>query len=327
MPVGPVTVHLGFVAICLSEERCSPAGTVTVKLASRLDPEARRYRLLQVARRNLENTLRILFFMKAHGIRLYRISANLIPLATHAITAGWAWWEEPDLRQAGAKIGRTARQLGFRLSSHLPEVCGLSSGSQFRWLRAYLAYHRRLFELLDLDERAKIVIHVGGHRGRVEEAREAARRHLEQLDDWARARLVLENDDRSVDLVGALDLAEEFGLPVAFDWHHHVCRPPAGVTRPADPGALDALAPLLARAFRLWRDRPPKVHLSSPRDARNPRAHADYVDLPFIAPLLELLTRLGVAEVDAMVEAKQKDLALFRLRDQLRGLGGGDASG
>ncbi|GAB6876165.1 hypothetical protein [Thermaerobacter litoralis] len=350
--VGSVRLHLGFVAICLSEKDCSPAGSLTATAASRLDAEARRYRLREIARRNLDNTLRILFFLKAHGIRLYRISANLIPLATHPLTEGWRWWDEPDLQDVGRRIGRAARETGVRLSSHLPEVCGLGSESQFRWLRAYLDYHRRLFDLLELDERAKIVIHVGGRRGRnlptpgprgrdghgsggrdgdgagvgrggagagPRAIDETATRHLEQLDGWARSRLVLENDDRTVDIATALELAERFGLPVAFDWHHHVCCPPPGFPDPRSGEGLAALQPLLVRTFRLWRDRPPKIHLSSPRDGKNPRAHADYVDPAFIAPLLEVLARLDVGEVDAMVEAKKKDLALFRLVQDFSG--------
>lgn len=313
---------------------------MTVTAASRLDPEARRYRLREIARRNLENTLRILFFARAHGIRLYRISANMIPLATHPLTADWRWWDEPDLQATGARIGRVAWEAGIRLSSHLPEVCGLGSASQFRWVQAYLAYHRRLFDLLDLDEQARIVIHVGGRRersrrqagdgapgkgGGAQQAKvlEVAGRHLGQLDGWARSRLVLENDDRTADIATTLELAERFRLPVAFDWHHHVCCPPSGFPDPVSPGGLTALEPLLARAFRLWRDRPPKIHLSSPRDGASLRAHADYVDPAFVKPLLAILPRLGVPEVDGMVEAKKKDLALFRLA---RVLGAGTAS-
>ncbi|WPD20240.1 hypothetical protein [Thermaerobacter composti] len=288
--------------------------------------------------------MRILFFARAHGIRLYRISANMIPLATHPLTADWRWWGEPDLQATGARVGRVAREAGIRLSSHLPEVCGLGSASQFRWVQAYLAYHRRLFDLLDLDERARIVIHVGGRRGRSQgpgENRgrerhqraaagdgarailEKAGRHLEQLDGWARSRLVLENDDRTVDIATTLELAERFGLPVAFDWHHHVCCPPAGFPEPRSAEGLAALEPLLVRSFRLWRDRPPKIHLSSPRDGASLRAHADYVDPAFVKPLLAILPRLGVPEVDGMVEAQKKDLALFRLA---RVLGAGTAS-
>ena len=68
-------------------------GNVTVKQVKKLEPEQRRARILRVAKRNLENTLRIMWFLDAHGFKVYRLSANLVPLATHEITGGWAWWK------------------------------------------------------------------------------------------------------------------------------------------------------------------------------------------------------------------------------------------
>ena len=108
-------LDFGFVSICLSEKDCSPAGNVTVKQVKTLEPEQRRARILRVAKRNLENTLRIMWFLDAHGFKVYRLSANLVPLATHEITRGWAWWEEEELLATGARIGQVAREKGYRL--------------------------------------------------------------------------------------------------------------------------------------------------------------------------------------------------------------------
>lgn len=297
----------GFVSICLSEKDCSPAGTVQVRHLLRLDEAGRRRRVLQVAVANLEKTLRIMWFLRAHRIACYRISAQLIPLATHEILEGWAWWEEPALQQLGEKIGRVVQAEGYRLSSHLPEVCGLTSPENLRWTRAYLEYHRRLFDLLRLDERHKIVLHVGGGHGDKAAALERARKAAAGLDEWARRRLVLENDDRTFTLLDVLGIAEACGLGVVFDWHHHCCH----------SGGLsgDRLKEALARAFALWRDRPPKVHLSSPRSEQQPRAHADHVDVEYVRPFFALVEGTGIGALDVMVEAKMKDLALFRLRE------------
>lgn len=303
-------LEYGFVSICLSEQDCSPAGNVTAKQAEGLDPEARASRIGRVARRNLENTLRIMHFLHAHDLRLYRISANLIPLATHEATRGWAWWEEEELLRVGATIGRTARERGYRLSSHLPEVCGFTGESTYRWARAYLEYHQRLFELLDLDESAKIILHLGGAAGEKARALDQARRHIEALSDWARRRIVLENDDRLFHVGDVVKLAEATGVPVVFDWHHH------WVNHPGDRDGPLA-AELIGRALASWRDRPPKVHLSSPKSQEKVRAHADYVDAGFVAPFFELVDRIGVSRLDVMVEAKMKDLAVFRLREDL----------
>lgn len=307
-------LELGFVSICLSEKDCSPAGNVTVKQVKELDSQARKGRILRVAKRNLENTLRIMWFLDAHDLKLYRISANLIPLATHEITEGWAWWEDEELLAIGARIGDVASQRGYRLSSHLPELCGLTGEATLYWARKYLEYHRRLFDLLGLDQSTKIILHLGGAGSDKAQALKDARRHVEALSPWARERIVIENDDRVFTAKDVVQLAEETGVPVAFDWHHH------WINHEGDAGG-PAASELIARALATWRDRPPKVHLSSPKSQKQRRAHADYVDVDFVAPFFEFVRSSGTSCVDAMVEAKMKDLAALRLRDDLRSLG------
>jgi|GEM_PF-389529 len=305
-----VKLEYGFVAICLTEKDCSPAGNVTVKQVQAFEPEGQKARILRVAKRNLENTLRIMWFLRAHDLKLYRISANLIPLATHEVAEGWAWWEEEELREVGAKIGQVAARNGYRLSSHLPELCGLTGDVSVYWAKRYLDYHQRLFELLGLDGSAKIIMHLGGMGQEKAHALEAARRHIDELSPWARERLVLENDDRVFTAADVVQLAEETGVPVAFDWHHH------WVNRDGEESPGRTLE-LLARAFALWKDRPPKVHVSSPKSLQNPRAHADFVDAGFVRPLVDMAAQTGVERLDMMVEAKMKDLAAFRLREEL----------
>lgn len=302
-------LSFGFVAICLSEHRCSPAGNVTVKSVADLGEMARLRRIRQVAVRNLTNSIRIMHFLHAHDIELYRMSAGLIPLATHDFTAGWAWWEDDHIRPLLARFGGLIRKYGYRVSSHLPEVCVLSSpdGGVFQWLQRYLVYHRRLFEAMGLDETAKIVLHVGGAYNDPNQALRQAEQNFATLDPWSQARIVLENDDKTFSAAQTLHLAERLGVPMVFDFHHHVLR------NDGEP-----LEELILHAFSTWKDRPPKVHLSSPKSAKQPRAHADYVSWEFALPFFEALHAAGssVDVVDVMIEAKKKDLALFELRNQ-----------
>src|SRR5690606_26654029 len=130
-----------------SEWRCSPAGTVTVKSLERLDREAQIHKIRITARRNLEATLRIAHFLQAHAIPLYRLSAQLIPLATHPVAEGWNWWEDAELAPLMAEVGGRMQAYGVRLSSHLPEVCVLTAAEpeKLQWTHRYLEYHRRLF--------------------------------------------------------------------------------------------------------------------------------------------------------------------------------------
>ena len=301
-----MSIGIGFVSICLSEHQCSPAGTVTVAQMAKLPSrEAQLNAIKRVAMRNLDRTRRIMWFLEPHGLQLYRISANLIPLATHELTDGWAWWEDEDLGEIGAAIGTVAMAKGYRLSSHLPELCGLTADVDgLRWTEPYLEYHERLFTMLQLPEDTKIVMHLGGGYGDKERSLARATEALLSLSDWAKGCLVLENDDRVFTARDTLRVCQESGVAMVFDLHHHWCNQEEELS-----------SELLSAIFATWRDRPPKVHLSSPRDAKHQRAHADYVDPAFVSGFVELARSLG--SFDIMVEAKKKDLAALRLKDDL----------
>jgi UV DNA damage endonuclease len=182
---------------------------------------------------------------------------------------------------------------------------------------------------MGLGPEAVVVLHVGGTAGGREAALERFERGLVRLSGAARARLVIENDDRAFGAADVLELAGRTGLRVVFDVLHHRCHDPVGMPE----------AEALAAALDTWPcDVVPKVHFSSPRldvEERKVRAgrrverrlvlpplraHADLVDpIQFERFLRE---SAGGRSFDVMLEAKAKDVALLRLRAQLadRGL-------
>ena len=120
--------------------------------------------------------------------------------------------------------------------------------------------------------------------------------------DSASARLAFENDDRIYTPADLLPFCEEHKLPFVYDVHHHRCLP-------------DALTPeaVTRRALKTW-DREPLFHLSSPRDgwgSPDPRPHHDYIDLKDFPACWRGL------DITIEVEAKAKELAIARLREQL----------
>lgn len=301
-----MAVGLGFVSICLSEKDCSPAGDVTVKTIESLpDHEARISRIRRTAKRNLTNTRRILSFMKWHHLSVYRFATHLIPLATHEVTADWPWWADEELQPLLQRIGEMIRAEQFRVSTHPPQLCVLNAAesSVFQWVEKYTAYHVRLFEAMGLDDRAKIVLHVGRRMpGGADDGIRQAVNNVARLPESVRVRLAIENDDRTYSARETLALCQEVEVPMVFDLHHHICR---------NDG--EDFQELLPDIFATWHDRPPKVHLSSPRDGKDSRAHADYVDPEMVGSFLEHAASIG--DFDVMVEAKQKDLAALRLRE------------
>jgi UV DNA damage endonuclease len=277
--------------------------------------DTRRWQSGPHLRHSLERLERVLDYLDRHDIRMYRMATALAPYASH-----------PDLpqfhRQVSecaeelARAGSLARERRIRLSTHPGQYTVLHS----EWpdvqaaAVAELEVQAALLDAMGLGPEAVVVLHVGGAAGGVHAGLDRFLAGFEQLSDRARARLVIENDDRVYGLVDVLRLSERTGLRIVWDVLHHRCHDPAGIPdREALTLALDT-----------WREGVPKIHYSSPRldvttrDGRivlpQLRAHADLVDpIGFEHFLRDAPDR----EFDVMLEAKAKDLALLRLREQL----------
>jgi UV DNA damage endonuclease len=165
-------------------------------------------------------------------------------------------------------------------------------------------------DLLGTAPSSKIVLHVGGLYGGSEAlAMDRFCAAASTLSDAVRRRLVVENDDRLFDAEEVLTVSSRVGVPVVFDWLHHnanPCRAP--------------LADVLPRIFATWKseDGRPKVHLSSQANDGPPGAHAEFIDA---ADAQQFFAALPAGRFDCMLEAKQKDRALLKLRADLRRIG------
>ena len=279
--------------------------------------DARRWRSGPHLSVSLDHLEAILGYCAEQQIAMYRVSSSLVPYATH-----------PDLPQFHgqvaecgdrlAEIGARIRELDIRISAHPSQYVVLNSTEERVREAAIrdLELHAELFDALGLGPESVVVLHVGGAAGGVD----GFLAGLERLSDRARARLVVENDDRTYGLRAVLDVAERGGVPVVWDILHHHCVDP---DRIPDREAL-------ALALATWPEGVvPKVHYSSPSTAVTVngkkvtlpqlRAHADLIDpLGFERFIRD--TAAGL-EFDVMLEAKAKDLALLRLRDQLAARG------
>jgi UV DNA damage endonuclease len=285
--------------------------------------DTRRWQSGPHLRHSLEALRAVLAYLARHEISMYRFTASLAPYATH-----------PDLPQFHrqleecaaelAEVGALARSLDIRLSSHPGQYIVLNSEDPAVVEGAVrdLDVQGALMDAMGLGPEAVIVLHVGsGQRdalGRFEAG-------FERLSEPARRRLVIENDDRTFGLGAVLELSSRTGLRVVWDILHHHCHDPDGID---DRSALSA-------ALATWPDDVvPKIHYSTPKTALEERrrkvgrktvtelvlpplrAHADLIDPIAFAQFLAEVD--GVRPFDVMLEAKGKDLALLRLRDQLK---------
>ena len=291
--------------------------------------DARRWQSGPHLRTSIEALHGVLEYLGRNEIGMYRMTASLAPYATHPDLPRFHRQVEESLEPLAA-LGERSRELDIRLSTHPGQYVVLNSEDAAVREGAIrdLELQARLLDAMGLGPEAVVVLHVGGAAGGLDAGMDRFMEGFERLSERARARLVIENDDRTYALGHVLALHERTGLRVVWDILHHHCNDPDGIP---DREALEA-------ALATWpADVTPKIHFSSPKTAMEERkkrvgrrverswvlpqlrAHADVIDpIAFEHFLRE--TAAG-HDFDVMLEAKAKDLALLRLRDQLAGRG------
>jgi len=254
---------------------------------------------------NVLDLQKILEWNVKHGVNFFRLSSNVFPWASeyqlHDLPDYEAIWE------ACESVGNYVRKHGIRLTSHPGPFNKLASPKErvFENTKRDLEIHGEFFDMLGLprDHYAKINIHVGAAYDNKPVALDTFVRNFERLPASVTSRLTVENDDRQ-SLYSTQELYDgvfsRTGIPIVFDYHHHVfCQ--------GDLTEKQALE----LAISTWGDIKPVVHYSESRaeekkDAKiRPHAHSDYVNGP--------VDDYGY-DLDVMIEAKAKELALFKLK-------------
>ncbi len=163
---------------------------------------------------------------------------------------------------------------------------------------AELEYHNRLLDSFGIDDSHKIVVHVGSV--------ERFETGFARVSDGARARLVVENDERTA-LAQVLPLAERIGVPLVLDVFHHRLAP-----------SLDGLSirELVLRTAETWKevDGRQKIHFSTQAPGKRRGAHAETVDLDAFA---ELVDQVGDLPLDCMLEVKNKEQSVLRAKERM----------
>lgn len=256
----------------------------------------REERVREKFEQNLRDLWRMLEWNVPQGIALFRIGQHLVPFASHpSFPYDWHAAHADALRP----VGEFARQHGLRLSMHPGQYVNVGSphADVVERSLAELRYSARVLETLGLPD-CVLIVHLGGvYEGHEPTARRMVQ-HLrgeEQILRW----LALEHDERLWSLRQVLPVAEQLGVPVIVDNLHHRLHPDGLTLREA-----------VRLGISTWDGRRPKLHLSSQEEGKRAGAHAGR-----IAPedLHELLDALDGAEVDIMVEAKDKELAVLPL--------------
>jgi UV DNA damage endonuclease len=265
--------------------------------------QATQEKLKEVSEANLSALETILRYNASQGINLFRISSDIIPLASHhAIHFSWRSIFEGRLET----IGRFAKENGIRVSMHPGQYTVLNAMDDAIRTAAVrdLLYHADFLDALGVDGSHKIILHAGGVYGDRSAAMDRFVREASRLPENVCARLVVENDDTRFPVQDILRIAEATGLPVVFDNLHHQVEP-----SPELDGLSDA--DIIRLCAKTWRpsDGRQKVHYSQHRPGGSPGAHSSTIALDGFLAWQRLL---GGNPPDVMLEVKDKNLSAMK---------------
>lgn len=302
-------VRLGYVAMSVELQHCSPSQTMTFTQFNALkDREAGIRKLERLAISNITNCLRLLRHNVAHDIQFFRLSSRLIPLANHEELVDWNYIK--PLKEALNEVAIYLADHPMRIDFHPDHFVVLNSPQAdiLKNSMKTLAMHAALLKGMGINPRHRCVLHVGGGYDDKEKA-------LEQfIHNWGfvpvslQEMVLLENDDTTFTVKETLYLCEKLGIPMVFDYHHHLANhEEAGWSEDWE------------RIVATWKDSelPIKMHISSPRSEKEFRAHADTVNPDSFLQFLQEI-KGSIPEIHCMIEAKQKDGALFQLMADLQ---------
>jgi UV DNA damage endonuclease len=295
-------IRFGYVSTAISLWEASPSRTVTFTRYKQLGKAERTAKLLEVTAENLKSTRRMLFYNIAHEIELYRLSSSIVPLATHPEVM---WDFVTPFQKEWQELGDIIRRHQLRVSFHPNQFTLFTSPKHKITDNAVIdmEYHYRMLEAMGVEKDSALNIHIGGAYGDKIETIQRFHQNLKKLPEHIKKVMTLENDDKTYNADETLLACEKESIRFVFDYHHHM----------ANLGEI-SLAEILSRTVTTWEETnlPPKIHVSSPKSEKAYRSHADFVDVEFLMPLIGALKELKV-DVDFMIEAKKKDMAMLQL--------------
>jgi len=264
----------------------------------------------ELFKQNINTIQRILKWNVENNIFVYRMSSDMAPWCSEYDMEDLPNWKE--LKKLMKETGEYAIENGIRLSFH-PGAFTVLAGTNKKTIQKSikeLEAHGKIMDYLlqPRSRMAKINIHVGGTYGNMAAAADRWVNNSRLLSAAVLSRITLENDDRAK-LYSTRDLYNlifsRTGIPIVFDYHHHLACTGGDDTRTA-----------LHLAASTW-DCKPCTHYSESAQTewkeesgeREPmfRAHSKMIQ--------NKINPHGL-DIDVVIEAKNKEQALLNYRSK-----------
>lgn len=298
-------IQLGYVAVPYSIDNITYCKTMTYTSYAKLEKEVAHQKLDILITYNFEKLKEVLRYNHLNHIHFYRLSHNLIPLATHddvdfeyISTYQKQWFE----------IGSLIKEYQMRVDTHPDQFCVLNSINPevVKSTITMLKFHKQMWDAMDYQ--GKAILHVGGGSANKEEAIQRFKQTFMTLDKDIQDMILLENDDKIFNALDVLEICEELHIPMVLDYHHYRCN-----------HSDEDIIQLLPRIKDTWKHTglPPKMHYSTGKSKKEIRSHSDFIDCDEFISFLDVVKTMQ-CDIDIMLECKAKDIALFRLVRELK---------
>ena len=294
-------IRLGYACISETLEGTSSSTYSYTKYQKEKDNK----KLEKIISSNLFHLQELFIYNNKNNIHFFRMSSNLIPLATKKeVNIDYFTPYQRNYQ----KLAELIKEKNMRVDFHPSEYCIINSTRKevVEASLEILKYHYRLLTYLKINN-PLLVLHIGSKEFGKEKSITRFVHNFYKLPKEIQEVVAIENDDKSYTIEDCLFLSKLIHRPVIFDYHHHYCNP--------SPTSIEDILP---RVVDTWTTTP-KMHFSSPKSKlkKEMRSHHDYINSNEFVKFLGYLKKLE-KDIDIMIEAKKKDEAMFRLIRELK---------
>ena len=292
-------LRLGYVAISKTLDITS---SHTITYTNYEKEENKEEKLYEIINKNLNHLEQILIYNIRNNIHFYRMSSAIIPLATHPKVEYNALEIFKDKLE---HIGNIIKNNNMRVDIHLDQFCVLNSTNKdvVNSTINIIKFYKNMLDTMRL--KTYMIMHIGSNAFGKENSIKRFINNFNKLDKEIKNMIILENDDKIFNIKDVLYICKTLSIPMVLDYHHHKCN-----------NDNIEIEKYIEEIFNTWKSTP-KVHLSSPKNKKEYRTHNDYINSDDFIELEQLIKKTN-QNVDIMIEAKEKDNALFKLVRELK---------
>lgn len=292
-------IRLGYACISTIINTTS-SRTTTLTYYKKLDTKSKQNKIDIIIKENLKSLKEIIIYNIKNNIHFFRITAKLIPLMDIV---------EIDLNKYKndfLEIGNIINKNNMRVDVHADEFCILNSINDNVVLNSIKILNKLKITMDMFDVPYNIIIHIGSKTNGIKESIKRFKNSFDLLNEELKNKILIENDDKNFNVYQTLKLCEDLNIPMCLDIHHHYCNK-----------CTNNISNYLLRILNTFKNRVPKMHYSSPKSKKEFRTHNEYINSEEFILFLKLLKEYN-KDVDIMLEAKGKDLALVKLIYELK---------